>query len=119
MARWTPCPGSSPPSLTQVGLGEGDLMKQCRQDLHGTLDPLPRHFTCLPNPGWSGEGGLYGQDLHGTLVPLPKQFTPLPNPGWSGAWGSYEAVQIGPARYPGPLAQAIQIRFGKIILLLL
>jgi hypothetical protein len=51
MVPWTPCPGTSPPSLTQVSKEQGDLIEQCRQELHGTLDPLPRHFTSLPNPG--------------------------------------------------------------------
>jgi hypothetical protein len=54
-----------------------DLIEQCRQELHGTLDPLPRQFTTLPNPGWFGAGG------------------------------PYEAVQVGPAWHAGPLAQAV------------
>jgi hypothetical protein len=54
-----------------------DLIEQCRQEMHGNLDPLPRQFTTLPNPGWSGRG-------------LP-----------------YEAVQTRTARHTGPLAQAV------------
>jgi hypothetical protein len=72
-----PLPRQFTPSLTQVGLEQGELMEQCRHDLHGTLEPLPRHFTSLPNPGWFGEGG------------------------------PYEAVQVGPAEYSRPMAQAV------------
>jgi hypothetical protein len=52
MAPWTPCPGTSPPSLTQVRKEQCGLIEHCRQDLHSILDPLPRQFTSLPNPGW-------------------------------------------------------------------
>jgi hypothetical protein len=77
------------PSLTQVGLGQGDHLEQCRQDLHSTLDPLPRQFTTLPIPGWFGAGG------HNEAVQTGPARYP---PGWSGAESHYGAVQSSPVQ---------------------